>query len=77
MRGDRDLAMSGFQYKMQQRIVSKLKRVGAISIEKAVTIEEASLDISEESWVHYFVGEYLGRIRRDGNDRYYTEELWG
>ncbi|TRO54018.1 hypothetical protein E2P63_01765 [Candidatus Bathyarchaeota archaeon] len=74
VRGDRDLAMSGFQYKMQQRIVTKLRRAGAISIEKAVTIEEASLDISEESWVHYFIGEYLGRIRRLGKDRYYTEE---
>ena len=60
---------------MQQRIVSKLRRAGAISIEKAVTIEEASLDISEESWVNYFVGDYLGRIRRNGNDRYYTEEV--
>jgi predicted transcriptional regulator YheO len=75
LRGDRDLAMSGIQYKMQQRIVSKLRRAGAISIEKAVTIQEASLDISEESWVHYFIGDYLGRIRRNGNDRYYTEEL--
>ena len=65
--------MSGIQYKMQQRIVHKLKKAGATSIEKAVTIEEASIDITEESWVYYFAGDYLGKIRKNGNDRYYTE----
>ena len=67
--------MSGFQFKMEQRIIHKLKRVGATSIEKAVTIEEASMDITEESWVNYFAGEYLGKIRKNGNDRYYTKEI--
>ena len=69
------MAMSGIQFKMEQRIVHKLKKVGATSIEKAVTIEEANMDITEESWVNYFAGDYLGKIRKNGNYRYYTEEI--
>ena len=70
------MAMSGIQYKMQQRIIHKLEKAGATSKDKAVTINEASMNMVEESWLHYFAGDYLGQIRKTENHRYYTEALY-
>lgn len=61
---------------MQQRIIYKLEKAGATSIEKAVTIEQARMDSVEESWLYYFTGDYLGPIRKTENYRYYTEILF-
>ena len=35
--GGKGLSMSGFQFKMQEKIIHKFQKVGATSIEKAVT----------------------------------------
>jgi hypothetical protein len=70
------LAMSGIQFKMQQRIIHKLEIAGATSIDRAVTVEEASMDMAEESWLNYFAGDHLGKIKKTANNRYYTEALY-
>ncbi len=36
---------------MRYRILSKIEKAGATSKEKAVTIEEAELDLEEQQWL--------------------------
>jgi len=65
------LSLSGIQFKMHYRIVSKIEKVGATSIEKAVTVEEAGLDVQEQQWLSYFAGAFLGKIKKTKDQRYY------
>lgn len=65
------MSMSGIQFKMHQRIIHKFRKAGATSWEKAVTSEEANLDLSEQCWLDYFAGTFLGRIKKTENHRYY------
>jgi hypothetical protein len=64
-------SMSGVQYKMKQRIVRKFEKAGAISMEKAVTIEAAKLDEQEQYWLDYFAGSFLGKIKKTKQHLYY------
>ena len=57
---------------MQQRITSKLKKAGAISQAKAVTIKEAELNSQEQHWLPYFAGVFLGEIKKTDDKRYYV-----
>jgi hypothetical protein len=65
------LSMSGIQFKMHQRIINKFRKAGATSWEKAVTFDEADLDLSEKYWLPYFAGTFLGRIKKTKDHRYY------
>jgi len=65
------LSLSGIQFKMRYRIVSKIEKAGATSKEKAVTIEEANLDSKEKQWLGYFAGVFLGKIKKTEDQRYY------
>jgi len=65
------LAMSGIQFKMHQRIIHKFEKAGATSKERAVTFEEADLDLPEQYWLSYFAGIFLGRIKKTEDHRYY------
>jgi hypothetical protein len=65
------LAMSGIQYKMQQRIIYKIEKAGATSWKKAVTIEQANLNMQEELWLDYFAGDFLGKIKKTIDKKYY------
>jgi len=65
------LSMSGIQFKMHQRIIHKFEKAGAISEEKAVTFDEANLDLQEQYWLGYFAGIFLGRIKKTRDHRYY------
>ena len=56
---------------MRYRIVSKIEKAGATSWEKAVTIEQANLDMQEELWLDYFAGDFLGEIKKTMDKRYY------
>ena len=56
---------------MQYRIVSKIKKAGATSMEQAVTIGEAELDLEELQWLDYFAGAFLGEIKKTRDKRYY------
>jgi len=65
------LSMSGIQFKMHQRIIHKFEKAGAISEEKAVTFDEADLDLQEQYWLGYFAGIFLGKIKKTRDHRYY------
>jgi hypothetical protein len=56
---------------MEQRLVRKLEKVGATSIEKAVTFTQAKLDQQEQYWLDYFAGSFLGKIKKTRNHMYY------
>jgi hypothetical protein len=71
-KGNFDLSLSGLQFKMHYRITSKIEKAGATSIEKAVTIEEAGLDMQEQQWLNYFAGAFLGKIKKTEDKRYYV-----
>ena len=64
--------MSGIQFKMQNKLIRKFEKAGATSKEKAVTFEEAKLDITEQYWLGYFAGVFLGKIKKTENHRYYV-----
>ncbi len=57
---------------MHYRIISKIEKAGATSREKAVTIEEADLDLEEQHWLNYFAGTFLGTIKKTKDQRYYV-----
>lgn len=63
--------MYGIQFKIQQRLIRKLEKAGATSLEKAVTFQEAKLDEQEQYWLNYFAGSFLGKIKKTRNHLYY------
>ena len=63
--------LSGFNFVMQFSIVSKLKKAGATSKVKAVTIEEAELNLQEQQWLSYFSGGLFSEIKKTEDKRYY------
>ena len=63
--------MSGIQYKMHQKIIHKFEKAGATSWEKAVTFDEADLDLQEQYWLGYFAGTFPGTIKKTEDKRYY------
>jgi len=67
------LSLSGVQFKMHYKILHKLKKAGAVSKDRAVTIREAALDYQEQMWLDYFAGAFLGRIKKTEDRRYYIQ----
>ena len=65
------MSLSGLQFKMRYKIISKIEKAGATSKEKAVTVEEAGLDLQEKKWLDYFAGAFLGTIKKTKDQRYY------
>ncbi len=65
------MSLSGIQFRMGYRIAFKIEKAGATSKEKAVTIEEANLDLVELQWLDYFAGSFLGKIKKTEDKRYY------
>ncbi len=65
------MSLSGIQFKIQQRLIRKLEKAGATSLEKAVTFEDANLDEQEQYWLDYFAGSFLGKIKKTKDHRYY------
>jgi hypothetical protein len=59
-------------FAMQERIRAKLLAIGATSIEKAVTVQEAHLDMQEQNWLHYIAGGLLARVKKTEGKRYYV-----
>ena len=66
-----DLALSGIQFVMQYKIVSKLEIAGATSEERAVTIEKADFTPEEQQWLTYVTGGFFSRVRKTRDRRYY------
>jgi len=63
--------MSRIEVKMRQRINLKFEKVGNTTKKTAVTFMEANLDLQEQCWLPYLVGNLLGNIRKTGDNRYY------
>jgi outer membrane lipoprotein SlyB len=63
--------VSGTIYKMEQCIRAKLLAAGAISREKAVTIQEADFDMQEQNWLNYIAGGLFANIKKTIDRRYY------
>ena len=63
--------MSRIEVKMRQRINLKFEKVGANTKKTAVTFMEANLELQEQYWLPYLVGNLLGNIRKTGDNRYY------
>jgi hypothetical protein len=64
--------VSGVLFAMQESIRAKLLAVGATSIEKAVTVQEAHLDMQEQNWLHYIAGGLFARVKKTEGKRYYV-----
>ena len=67
------MSLSGFQFKMRHKILNKLRKAGAVSKAKAVTIREAALDYQEQMWLDYHAGAFLGKIKKTDDRRYYVQ----
>jgi outer membrane lipoprotein SlyB len=65
-------AASGTIFKMEQSIKDKLVAAGTTSEAKAVTIQEADLDMQEENWLGYVAGGLFATVKKKGN-KYYVE----
>ena len=65
------MVMYGIQFKMQHKFIRKFEKAGATSWEKAVTFDEADLDLPEQYWLGYFAGIFLGKIKKTRDHRYY------
>jgi hypothetical protein len=65
------LSMSRIEIEMRQRINRKFEKAGANSKKTAVTFMEANLDLQEQYWLPYLVGNLIGRIRKTDDNRYY------
>ena len=57
--------------KMEQRIRAKLQSVDATSIDKAVTIKEANLNMQEQNWLDYVAGGLFAKVMKTKDRRYY------
>ena len=66
-------ASSGTIFAMQQRIIVKLLATGANSRKKAVTTQEAHLDMQELNWLNYIAGGLLSKVKKTKDKRYYVE----
>ena len=65
-------AASGTVFAMQQRIIAKLQVTDATSREKAVTAQEADLDMQEQNWLRYIAGGFLAKVKKTEGKRYYV-----
>ena len=65
-------ACSGTVYAMQQRIIAKLLETDATSTIKAVTAQEAQLDMEEQNWLGYVAGGLNSKVKKTKDKRYYV-----
>ena len=56
---------------MEARISDKLEAAKATSLERAVTITDAKLDLEEQSWLGYVAGGLFARVKKTKDKRYY------
>jgi len=64
--------VSGTLFSMEERIRTKLLKAGATSHEKAVTAQEADLDMQEGNWIHYIAGGLFAGVKKTAANLYYV-----
>jgi hypothetical protein len=65
-------SVSGTLFSMEERIKIKLVKAGATSPEKALTAQQAHLDMQEGNWIHYIAGGLFANIKKTAANRYYV-----
>lgn len=65
-------AISGILFGMEESIRIKLIAVGATSQEKAVSAQDAHLDMQEENWIHYIAGGMFANVKKTPTNLYYV-----
>ncbi|HLN46132.1 MAG: hypothetical protein ACM3WQ_03610 [Chloroflexota bacterium] len=65
-------AISGILFGMEESIRVKLIAVGATSQEKAVSAQDAHLDMQEENWIHYIAGGMFANVKKTPTNLYYV-----
>ena len=63
---------AGTIFAMRQRIIDKLLATDATSRKKAVTAQEAHLDMQEQNWLYYVAGGLNSKIKKTKDKRYYV-----
>ncbi len=64
--------VSGTLFSMEERIRIKLLKAGATSHEKAVTAQQADLDMQEGNWIHYIAGGLFAGVKKTTANLYYV-----
>jgi hypothetical protein len=64
--------VSGTLFSMEERIKLKLIKAGATSREKAVTAQQAQLDMQERNWIHYIAGGLFANVKKTASNQYYV-----
>lgn len=65
-------ATSGTLFAVEAGIRSKLVTMGATSIEKAATSQQANFSLKEENWIDYIAGGMFAQIKKTKDRRYYV-----
>ena len=63
---------AGTIFAMRQRIINKLLATDATSRKKAVTAQEAHLDMQEQNWLYYIAGGLNSKVKKTKDKRYYV-----
>ena len=63
---------TGILFGLEATIRTKLIAIGATSREKAVTSQEAHLDMQETNWMDYIAGGMFAMIKKTRNRRFYV-----
>jgi len=63
---------SGTLYAVEAGIRSKLVAMGATSIEKAATCQQAHFSIKEVNWIDYIAGGMFAEIKKTGDGQFYV-----
>jgi hypothetical protein len=69
-------ATSGILYAIEAGIRSKLVDMGAISIDKAATSQQANLSFKEENWIDYIAGGMFAAVKRTKDGRFYVPNFY-
>jgi len=63
---------AGTIFAMRQRIIAKLLATDATSSKKAVTAQEAHLDMQEQNWLCYIAGGLNSKVKKTKDKRYFV-----
>jgi len=64
--------ISGTMYGVEESIKAKLAAVGATSSDKAVSPEDANLNMQEQNWLHYIAGGMFAQVKKAAGNLYYV-----
>ena len=65
-------ATSGILFAVEAGIRSKLVAMGATSIEKAATSQQAKFSIKEVNWIDYIAGGMFAAVKKTRDRRFYV-----